>query len=291
MDEKWLPVKGYEGFYEVSNMGRIKSLDRYIKRKNSDTSEFRRGVILKHKLNIGGYFINGISKDGQGSTVYLHKVVATAFVENPNGYPEANHIDGDKGNNRASNLEWTTPQLNTIHAYENGLTQRTSDKCKSSKLTFDQADEIRMRYFNNKELMSTLAMEYGVAEGVVYSVVIGDSYQRKELYPNSVRCADIDPDQIKAVRLSLRQGLSMKIKETKKLRGKRAYLHCVKCKKTSDERGDANPNVYRNIATIGRRGVRVRCQCGNCGYIYETQSKLSKDTYATVKRIDKPENV
>lgn len=109
MKEEWRPIKGYEGLYEVSNMGRVKSLHR------------SKSVIMKQSMNPHGYMFLGLMKDGTRSNKLVHRLVATAFIRNPNNYKAVNHKDGNKKNNTVDNLEWCTSRYNTRHAYHNGL--------------------------------------------------------------------------------------------------------------------------------------------------------------------------
>lgn len=109
MEEEWRPVKGYEGLYEVSNMGRVKSLHR------------PQSIILKQNTDSGGYMIVNLSKNGTYNTKTVHRLVATAFIRNPNNYGVVNHKDGNKKNNAVDNLEWCTQRYNMKHAYRNGL--------------------------------------------------------------------------------------------------------------------------------------------------------------------------
>lgn len=109
MEEEWRPVKGYEGLYEVSNMGRVKSLHR------------SQSIIMKQHMNHNGYMFLGLRKDGTRSTKLVHRLVATAFIRNPNNYKIVNHKDGNKNNNIVDNLEWCTSSYNSKHAYRIGL--------------------------------------------------------------------------------------------------------------------------------------------------------------------------
>lgn len=103
--QDWLDVLGYEGLYEVSSMGYIRS---------------KRGVLKPSKTNTGYYRVSLASK-GKSKNASVHRTVALAFVPNPLGLPAVNHKDGNKLNNAASNLEWVTYQQNTHHARDNGL--------------------------------------------------------------------------------------------------------------------------------------------------------------------------
>lgn len=102
-DEQWRPIKGYEGLYAVSNLGRVKSL-----------SYKCTGVekIMKPMKNGGGYLQVGLYKDGKRKILSVHRLVATAFIPNPLELPEINHRNEDKTNNVVSNIEWCDRRYN-----------------------------------------------------------------------------------------------------------------------------------------------------------------------------------
>ena len=115
MQEVWKPIEGYEGRYEVSNLGRVKSLSRTV---------INTGRVLKEKYNClhlkrGGYYSVLLSNDGVKKTILLHQLVAKAFIENKGNHRAVNHIDGDKLNNRVDNLEWVSSRENSCHYYLN----------------------------------------------------------------------------------------------------------------------------------------------------------------------------
>ena len=119
MHEVWRPVTGYNGRYEVSNLGEVRSLER-TKRNNGGAQRIPSHV-MRQSQNHKGYKIVHLSKDGANTWVMVHRIVALAFIPNPEGKPQVNHIDGDKNNNAANNLEWVTNAENMRHAVENGL--------------------------------------------------------------------------------------------------------------------------------------------------------------------------
>lgn len=110
MEEVWRDIKGYEGLYQVSNLGRVRSLDRTIIRSNG-IKNHRKQVILKPKDKNHYYFVN-LMNAGKGKTCLIHRLVAEAFIPNPENKPEVDHIDTDKTNNKVNNLRWVTKKEN-----------------------------------------------------------------------------------------------------------------------------------------------------------------------------------
>lgn len=114
--EKWKDIIGYEGMYQVSNLGNIKSLDRLA--WNGHAMHILKGKLMKSK----NYRYQEIllCKDGKIKKHYIHRLVAAAFIVNENNKPEVNHLDGNKHNNSVNNLEWCTSEENKKHAWANG---------------------------------------------------------------------------------------------------------------------------------------------------------------------------
>lgn len=114
MKEKWKPVVGTQGLYKVSNMGRVKSLQK--------VGRPARGGIIRLQPNKKGYLRAGLSIGGRRFTKVVQRLVLEAFVgPQPSVIHESNHIDGVKSNNRLKNLEWATPVENNAHSVANGL--------------------------------------------------------------------------------------------------------------------------------------------------------------------------
>lgn len=125
MEEIWKSVKGYESIYEVSSVGRIRSLDRVIKKKGNRGSVYSlklKGKILKPKLTKLGYHEHGLSNGVKYDISHfrLNRLVATAFIPNPNNLPQVHHIDHDKLNNKVDNLKWVTASENIKEAIKAG---------------------------------------------------------------------------------------------------------------------------------------------------------------------------
>lgn len=110
----------YNG-YEVSNTGLIRSTDRWIIKSDTGKLIFYRSRILKSQIDKRGYERVRISINGSKTTLKVHRIVATAFIENPKNLPQVNHKDGNKINNHVDNLEWVNNSENQLHAISNGL--------------------------------------------------------------------------------------------------------------------------------------------------------------------------
>lgn len=111
MNEIWKDIDGYEGLYQVSNLGRVKRVNT--------------GRVLKGVKDRKGYLIVNLCKNGSQSTKKIHRLVAQAFISNPESKPQVNHIDENKTNNMVSNLEWMTSTENNNHGTRNKRSSKT----------------------------------------------------------------------------------------------------------------------------------------------------------------------
>lgn len=120
-EEIWKDIEGYEGLYQVSNMGRVKSLSRKIKRKGNYLYESKDHILRFGQIKANWYKYVVLSNNKIKKTISVHRLVAIAFIPNPENKRTVNHKDGNKENNYMSNLEWATDSEQTIHAISNGL--------------------------------------------------------------------------------------------------------------------------------------------------------------------------
>jgi hypothetical protein len=163
--EEWRDVVGNDGYYKVSNHGRVVG---------------KKGTILNPYITGKGY------KTGDGySTVKInrrnqkvHRMVAEAFIPNPSGLPQVNHRDGDKSNNFVNNLEWCTPSDNAQHAIKAGLFA-SGEKSPFSKLTYKDVEEIRTHYQKGCSLygVKPLSRMYGVSSTTIRNILKGKKWR------------------------------------------------------------------------------------------------------------------
>ena len=123
MAEIWKAVTGYEGLYEVSSLGNVRSLDRVIRSKHNGTTLRKGRILTPFYEEKKGYYQVALSKDGKEKKQRIHRLVAVAFLDNPFNYTDINHKDEIKTNNKVDNLEWCTREYNNNYGTK---PQRTS---------------------------------------------------------------------------------------------------------------------------------------------------------------------
>lgn len=122
--ENWKPVVGHESYYEISDLGNLRSLDRYVRHSKNGLKMIKSRPITPAYVN--GYQRVSLTADGLSKNCFIHRLVALAFIPNPNNYPCVNHIDGNRKNNTSTNLEWCTVMANNHHALNTNLKPRIS---------------------------------------------------------------------------------------------------------------------------------------------------------------------
>ena len=140
MKEIWKDYKNYEGLYQVSNLGRMRSLDRWVNSKNG-SMQFRKGRILKLGNNKQGYLSVNLCKNNKIKTYLVHRIIAEVFLPNPDNLPQVNHKDEDKTNNSVDNLEWCTQSYNINYGTR-------TEKC-SKKVYQYTIDNILIKKWNS----------------------------------------------------------------------------------------------------------------------------------------------
>jgi hypothetical protein len=170
--EEWRDIAWYEGLYQVSNLGRVKSLPREVECKPGHTKRLK-GKILSQGTNTSGYRYLLLSLFGHRSPFMVHRLVAIAFLQNPDNKPEVNHKDLDKTNNKVSNLEWSTRKENSDHAIRNGHGPKDCRR----KLTKDDIPTILERV-GNGESYAKIAKDYGMERQAIGYIVRGRNWKQ-----------------------------------------------------------------------------------------------------------------
>ena len=165
MEEVWKPIGiingvDFAGLYEASTLGDIKSL--------------RKDIIIKPS-NVKGYLQVKLSQGENEYNLYIHRIVATVFGDNPENKPCVNHIDGNKANNCTDNLEWVTRSENTLHAFRTGLKSHVGEKHSRSVLTDFQVRIIKRLLGCMKQ--NHIARYFDVSRDVIYSISSGKTWR------------------------------------------------------------------------------------------------------------------
>ena len=124
------PIKGYEGLYEVDNLARVFSVDRVVTVNDNGRIYDKplKGKKIKQAMHSKGYKVVALTKEGKMKSFFVHRLVAEAFIPNPNSLPMINHIDEDKTNNLSENLEWCDSSYNMMYGNARAKRMRTLKK-------------------------------------------------------------------------------------------------------------------------------------------------------------------
>lgn len=152
--EIWRDIPKSNGMYKISNFGRVKSL------------KGKKEKIIKPNKNRGGYLKIGLILNTGRKHISIHRLVASAFISNPNNLPEVNHIDGNKLNNNIKNLEWVTRKENSLHAYKIGLRKVSEKQKEASRNNIIIARNYNMKYHKNKRRDNYKSNNYGKRQEV-----------------------------------------------------------------------------------------------------------------------------
>lgn len=168
--EVWKEIPDTEGRYQISSLGRIKSLPFMQKGNGSDFLTKER--IIKLGADKDGYLCFVYSINCKRSTKRVHRLVANAFIPNTYDLPVINHIDSNRANNSVDNLEWCTISYNTKHGFEDGNREPTNGEINGmSTLTEEEVLEIRRLYSTGKYSYAKIAENYNVGPGAIGKVV------------------------------------------------------------------------------------------------------------------------
>lgn len=164
--EEWRDIVGYEEYYQISNFGRVKSLDRQYTNITSGLCQLK-GMEIKQMMDSRMYLRVTLARNGVRKTKVVHRLVAVAFIPNPQCKPQVNHIDFNPSNNHVSNLEWCTELENTTHFHKNNPGAFTNTdwhargaKVRTAKLTEDKVRQIRASTLSNSKLAKIFGVSY-----------------------------------------------------------------------------------------------------------------------------------
>jgi hypothetical protein len=176
MEEIWKDIPNYEGWYQASNLGRIKKV---TTKSISNRYKYRDRIfpekILKPKINHLGYAKIVLFKKGIKKRFSFHFIIATTFISNPLNRKEINHKNGIKADNKSENLEWCTRSENMKHAFDNKLISHSGIKNPKVKLTQNDVDFIRKNH-KTKFDATIFSKKYNVAFSTIRRIIVNKTW-------------------------------------------------------------------------------------------------------------------
>lgn len=169
----WRDIEGFEGYYQVSNTGLVRSLDRRIVYKNGQAN-IHKGRVIKHKINNKGYHRVSLSKNNEWKEYLVHRLVAKAFLPNENNLPQVNHKDCNTHNNEVENLEWCTMQYNLDYG-DRGASISKAKKGKTGKPVI--CVDLNLRFKSAREASEKL----GISIHGIYNACNGSHKSYKNM--------------------------------------------------------------------------------------------------------------
>lgn len=248
MEEMWRDIPGYEGYYQVSNLGRVKSLERMVKHGGY---EYRRKERIRSPFETAGYLCVALNKDTIEKTYQIHQLVAIAFIPNPENKPIVNHIDGNKTNNCVDNLEWVTYKENAQHAIRIGLLD--PEQCRINGRKSIDVTAIRVLCEDTGELFESV-IEAGRQLGI--DCIPDNIHQHKRTHNGRgwlFRIVDEDYYQKHkndSVDTSACESIHATIRKRVKQQGKATPIYCVERDITYPSRLAAAKDNNMNTETI-----------------------------------------
>ena len=180
-NEIWKPVVNYEDSYEVSSLGRVRSVDRHVPTFNG--RRFSKGKMKDFKHDKDGYCVVHLYRNQKCDSSYVHRVVAKSFIPNPENKPQVNHIDGIKTNNTIENLEWCTGLENCHHSWKylnRNNWHMKGELCNFSKLKLENVKFIRANY--NKKFLNQKALSkmFNVSNSLISQIIKNKIWQEQK---------------------------------------------------------------------------------------------------------------
>lgn len=194
VEEIWKDIKGYEGYYQISNLGNVKSLERTVYHSDGRV-QVRKERIMSKRESTDGYYIAKLNVDKQSKSIAIHRLIAEAFIPNPNNFPEVNHIDTNRKNNKVENLEWCTRIDNIMHSVKLG-----HYKGKSGENNPNYGNHaLSEKYKNDPELSMLKNSRKGSQNGKAVPIkVIGDNFEKQFTYIREAAQYLIDNKMVRA---------------------------------------------------------------------------------------------
>lgn len=179
-EEEWKSIKEFEGLYEISSLGRVRSLDKVIPYKKSlpGTTSFRKGKILKPNINRGGYHLYTLTSNKKPYYRYSHRLVVQYFISDIPSTMEVNHKDGIKSNNSVENLEICTSAENNKHAGLLNLKPIGTNHT-NSRFTHEDLKQIRSILSKNKYTHRSIARMFKVHRSTISRIARNETYKKE----------------------------------------------------------------------------------------------------------------
>lgn len=171
MNEIWKDIPGYEGHYQASTFGSIRSVTKYVNSFQGLKKRMGKALALVITNN---YKRVSLSKKGETKNISAHRLVGITFIPNPENKRTINHLNGIKTDNRVENLEWATYSENILHSFNTGLNMVGFHR---RKLTFSDAEKIRKLYKNGNYSYNELGKKFGVTSNSIISIVLYKTYK------------------------------------------------------------------------------------------------------------------
>ncbi len=202
MEEIWKDVVGYEGLYKVSNLGRVKSIDRVVVNSLGVPRRFYGKTMVLQSAKNTGYAMVSLNKNGVSTCKYVHGIVGEAFIYNPHNKPYINHKDFNRTNNLVSNLEWVTNGENVKHSYTRDRHRGSGligEDVGNSKITNEQSLLIK-QYLENGKRPKWISEKLSIPKYALYKITQGLNWKHLEIKNerNNYRC-HLTNSQIKMI--------------------------------------------------------------------------------------------
>lgn len=175
--EQWKDIDGYEGIYAVSNLGRVKSLDRIVVYIDGRQHTYKEKILVQAISKVNGAYYVHLYKNQSRKNMIVHRLVAKAFILNPENKAEVNHIDGNRSNNTVENLEWSTKIENMHHAFRTGLINNTGTNHGVNVYSDEKILHVKELLQEGKLTQKQIAEVTGVKKGTVEQVAQGKTWK------------------------------------------------------------------------------------------------------------------